>query len=127
MSIFTPKISYDLFLVIDRPGFPDFPLFTVIKMSYTTLSTQEKPLFQKKFLNKTIFYSVHPFAHIRQHYFSIYWGGPMHGPSPHLKFLGERPPTPPPLPACRLTGYPFMTSTKNRVFDPPPPVHMRPH
>src|SRR6218665_4134899 len=32
-----------------RPGFSDFPLFTVInKMSYTTLSTQEKPLFQKR-------------------------------------------------------------------------------
>ena len=24
-------------------------------------------------------------------------------------------------------GHPFMTSTKNHVFDPPPPVHMRPH
>src|SRR6218665_1196319 len=89
MSIFTPKISYDLFLVIDRPGFPDFPLFTVIKMSYTTLSTQEKPLFQKKFLNKTIFYSVHPFAHIRQHYFSIYWGG---GPPPQVSAPACMPP-----------------------------------
>src|SRR6218665_677895 len=32
---------------------------------------------------------------------------------------------------CRLAnairGHPFMTSTKNQVFDPPPPVHMRPH
>src|SRR6218665_1924248 len=58
-------------------------------MSYTTLSTQEKPLFKKKFLYKTIFYSVHPFAHIQQHYFSKYWGGPMHGSSPTTNFWGS--------------------------------------
>src|SRR6218665_3806253 len=51
-------------------------------------------LFLKEFLNKTIFYSVHPFAHIQQHYFSKYWGGPMHGPSPHLNFFWGASPSP---------------------------------
>src|SRR6218665_989313 len=27
----------------------------------------------------------------------------------------------------QVRGHPFMKSTKNPVFDPPPPVHMRPH
>src|SRR6218665_1899266 len=53
-------------------------------MSYMTISSQE---------NK-IFHSVHAFTHIRQHYFSKYWGGPMHGRSPHLKFWGTVPPVP---------------------------------
>src|SRR6218665_3661773 len=30
-------------------------------------------------------------------------------------------------PCALLWGYPFVTSTKNQVFDPHPPVHMRPH
>jgi len=53
--IFTAKISDDLFLVIDH-DFPIFPIFFKIVfpylnllpvMSYMTLSSQEKPLFQK--------------------------------------------------------------------------------
>src|SRR6218665_2659530 len=50
--------------------------------------------FKKEFLNKTIFYSVHPFAHIRQHYCSNYWGGPMHGPSPTSILGGPFPQSP---------------------------------
>src|SRR6218665_1840292 len=74
-------------------------------MSYTTLSTQEKQKnhYLKKFLNKTIFYSVHPFAHIRQHYFSRYWGDQCMGrPPPQIwgtvptsNLGGTVPPVPP--------------------------------
>src|SRR6218665_4183158 len=55
MSIFTPKISDDLFLVIDLV-FQIF-LFYCNKMSYTTLSTQKNHFFKKEFLDNTIFYS----------------------------------------------------------------------
>src|SRR6218665_785863 len=92
MSIFTPKISDGLFFS-HRPGFSDFALFTVIKCHIRPFLHKKNHYFRKEFLYKTIFFcSVHPFAHIRQHYFSKYWGGPMHGPSPHLKFWGDRPP-----------------------------------
>src|SRR6218665_818167 len=55
------------------------------RMSYTTLSSQEKPLFQKRI--RPFFGSVHPFACTRQHYFSKYWGTNAWA-IPHLKFLG---------------------------------------
>ena len=55
------------------------------------------------------FYSVHTFVRIPQHYFSKYWGGSMHGPSPHLKFWGDRPPSSPrspPLPIRSCSFFP---------------------
>ena len=56
----------------------------------------KKQLFHKKdSVISHFFYSVRAFAHIRQHYFSKYWWGRMHGPSPHLKFWGTVPPVPP--------------------------------
>src|SRR6218665_3335222 len=51
--------------------------------------------FRKEFLYGTFF--TRTFARIRQHYFSKYWGGRVHGPSPHLKFGGTVPPRSPPL------------------------------
>src|SRR6218665_4031956 len=50
---------------------------------------------------KTIFCSVHPFAHIRQHYFSKYWGTNAWA-VPHLKLLGDRPTSPPRSPPLLL-------------------------
>src|SRR6218665_3836297 len=44
MSIFTPKISDDLFFN-HRPGLFRFCVVYCDRMSYTTLSSQEKPLF----------------------------------------------------------------------------------
>src|SRR6218665_4089635 len=64
-------------------------------MTSMALSSREKPLFQKQFLDDTFFYSVRTFARIRKHYFSKYWGdGCMD--VPHLKFGGPSP-TPPAL------------------------------
>src|SRR6218665_1896564 len=50
-------------------------------MSYITLYSQEKH----------IFYSIHTFTRIRQHYFSNYWGDQCMGPPPP-QTLGDRPP-----------------------------------
>src|SRR6218665_560023 len=68
-------------------------------MSYImTLSSQEKALFQKRIPRRHLFlYSVRAFAPIPQHYFSKYWGGPLNGPSPNLKFWGTVPNGSPPL------------------------------
>src|SRR6218665_1711781 len=76
------------FLVIDLvlrifPFFSHiFRMFTMLNVVYDHFLTRKPPFF----------HSVHTFTHIRQHCFSKYWGGPMHGPSPHLKFWGDRPP-----------------------------------
>src|SRR6218665_2531433 len=104
ISIFMPKNSDDLFLVIDQVFiiftlfFQILRIFTVLNVVYdpffarrTTIS--EDHYFRKEFLDNTFFYSVRAFVPIRQHYFSKYWGR-MHGPSPHLKFWGDRPPSP---------------------------------
>src|SRR6218665_246523 len=85
ISIFTPKISHDLSFS-HRPGFSDFPyLYCVLNVVYDPFFTRKTTISGKNSLIRPFFYSVRTFAHIRQHYFSKYWGGPM--PSPHLKFL----------------------------------------
>jgi len=63
--------------------------------SYMTLSSQEKNLF----------YSFYTFAHIRQHYFSKYWGDECMGRPPPQTFLGGPSPSPPrfpPLGICNM-------------------------
>src|SRR6218665_218387 len=75
-----------------RPGFSDFPLFTVIKCPIRPFLRKKNHYFKKEFLNKIIFYSDHPFAHIQQHYCSKYWGDQCMSRPHHLKFWGERPP-----------------------------------
>src|SRR6218665_3528785 len=103
------RILMTFFLVIDQ-GFRVLTLFRfsvslLYQMSYMTLSSQQKtPFQQKNSLTTPTFYSLQflrpshntTFQNI-QLYFSKYWGrGPMHGPSPHLKFwVGPSPPVPP--------------------------------
>src|SRR6218665_3169790 len=80
------------FLVIDLvlrifPFFSHiFRMFTMLNVVYMTISSQKKHNF----------HSVHAFTHIRQHYFSKYWGGDqcMGGP-PTSTFGGTVPPLPP--------------------------------
>src|SRR6218665_1710398 len=89
MTLFSEKISilaaniFDFFLVIDQVFriFTDPLLDVVYDPSYTTLSSQEKPLF----------YSFHTFAHIQQHYFSKYWGDECMGRTPTSNFGGPSP------------------------------------
>src|SRR6218665_3684703 len=75
----------DLVLRIFPFFFHIFRMFTMLNVVYMTISSQEKHNF----------HSVHAFTHIRQHYFSKYWGGPMHGGSPTSTFGGDRPPQSP--------------------------------
>ena len=86
ISILAANISDDLFLVIDQVFriFTDFPGLYFVQMSCMTLFSQQNHFF----------YSFHTFAHIRQHYFSKYWGDGCMG-RPHLKLWGEPSPSPP--------------------------------
>src|SRR6218665_3521685 len=71
----------------------DFPYLCCVKCRIS-------PFPHKK---NTYFYSFHTFLHIRQCYFSKYWGGRMHGPSPTSNFGGTVPPVPPrSLPLLRI-------------------------
>src|SRR6218665_1549628 len=82
------------FLVIDLV-LRIFPFFSHIFRMFTMLNVvyDHFPVHKKN----TIFHSVHAFTHIRQHYFSKYWGGPMHGRSPPPQILGGTVPPSPPL------------------------------
>src|SRR6218665_2564023 len=74
-------------------------------MSYMTLSSQDKHLF----------YSVHTFARIRQHYFSKYWGdGCMGGPPPEI--LRDRPPKVS-TPACNRSTLQCQLHRQNFRFN----------
>ena len=74
-------------------------------MSSMTLSSQEKPLFQKRIPWWHLFYSVHTFARIRQHYFSKYWGTDAWAfPPPHIFLGGPSPLVPPRSPPLWLGG-----------------------
>src|SRR6218665_2951647 len=100
ISIFTPKNSDDLFLVINQ-------VFLILTLSvqilcvlivsnviYDHFFTTKNPLSTKKFLDDTYFFLSSSFrAHpTTLHVLLKILGGPMHGPSPHLKFWGDRPP-----------------------------------
>src|SRR6218665_850463 len=70
-------------------------------MSYMTFSSQEQPLFQiseeNSFMTPFLlcsYFRAHPTTLLLK----ILGGGRMHGPSPHLKLWGDRPPSPPRFP-----------------------------
>jgi len=108
ISILAAKFSDDFFLVIDQVFriFTDFPDLYFVKC-------RTWPFPHKK---NTLFYTFHTFVHIRQHYFSKYWGGRMHGPSPHLKLWGG--PSPVPLgfrPCPKGLGNRLVARGRNRL------------
>src|SRR6218665_2227865 len=70
----------------NRPSFSDFPLFTVIKCPI------KKPLFQKKNSLIKPFFTLLILSHTSNNTTSLNIWGPIHGPSPHLKFWGTFPP-----------------------------------
>src|SRR6218665_3128688 len=92
ISIFRVKISDDLFLVINLVLriFPFFSLifrmFTVLNVVYDHFLTRKTKLFTLFMLSRR------PHNPSSQ---NMGGGGPMHGRSPHLKFWGDRPPSPP--------------------------------
>src|SRR6218665_2771210 len=92
ISIFTAKMSDDLFLVIDQV-FRIFPFFSQIVRIFTMFNVVYDP-----FLTRTITISeknsfMTPFllcSYFRAHPTTLLlkiFGGRMHGPSPHLKFF----------------------------------------
>src|SRR6218665_960946 len=101
ISIFRVKISDDLFFG-HRLGSSDFPfLFSHFPYVYYVKCR----VYDHFLTRKPPFFTLFTFTHIRQHYFSKYWEGPMHGPSPHLKFWGDRPPyVSAPASLCRPAG-----------------------
>src|SRR6218665_839587 len=94
--IFAAKISEDLFLVIDQV-FRILPLFSLIFRIFTLLDIVHKPFLARKtpfsHFGSTKFLVSHP-----QNTTSQNIGGRVHGPSPHLKLWGDRPPSPPRFP-----------------------------
>src|SRR6218665_1921331 len=77
-------------------------------MSYMTFSSQEQPLFQiseeNSFMTPFLlcsYFRAHPTTLLLR----ILGGGRMHGPSPHLKFWGDRPPVPLSLRLCLQNRY----------------------
>src|SRR6218665_1719056 len=105
-------------LVIDLI-FRIFPFFSHIFRMLTMLNVVYDPFLKRI---PPFFYSIYTFTRIRQHYFSKYWGGLMHGPSPHLKSLGGPSPVPPRSPSLNFdqgwTGPPGHRE-KSRWTGPP--------
>src|SRR6218665_3824457 len=99
ISLFRPKISDDFFLVIDQV-FPIFSVFTVLNVVYGPFFTRTTTISEKNSLTTPFFLLCSYFrAHPTTLLLKILWGR-MHGPSPHLKFEGDRSPSPtrsPPL------------------------------
>jgi len=85
-----------------RPGFWDFPfLFSDFPYLYydkcriRPFLTRKNTISEKNSFMTPFFYSARAFARFRQHYFSKYWGGRMHGPFPTSNFGGTVPQSPP--------------------------------
>ena len=74
-------------------------------MSYMTISSQENHHF-----SLCSYFHAHPTTLLLK-----ILGGPMHGPSPHLKFGGDRPPVPPRFPLL-CTLYMGRIQDLHRVF-----------
>src|SRR6218665_1462586 len=98
--IFMAKISDNLSLIIDQV-FQIFPFFYLIFRIFTMLNVVCDPFLTRK----KLFYSSRTFPRIRQHYFTKYWGGRMHEPSPHFKFGEPSPQSPLGLRPCLYALY----------------------
>ena len=98
--IFTVCASFSCFrfLFFYTPRFQSTPLLLLILLlSGGDLAPSlggRKNFSRTSMTFSPIFYSVRTFARIRQHYSSKYWVTNAWA-VPHLKFLGDRPPSPP--------------------------------
>src|SRR6218665_721794 len=94
ISIFMPKISDDLFLVIDQvfrivPFFSQiFCIFTMLNVVYDPFLTRKTTISEKNSFMTPFFYSVRTFTRIPQHYFSKYWGDGCMDRRPTPQILG---------------------------------------
>ena len=95
ISIFTPKISDDFFLVIYHvfkifPIFFRFSISLLCELSYMTISSREKPLFQEIIPWLHLFWLCSYF----RHYFSKYWEDGCMGRPPTSNLGGPFSPAP---------------------------------
>src|SRR6218665_2851228 len=100
MSIFRVKIYDDLFLVIDLV-LRIFPFFSHIFRMFTMLNVVTISSQKNHHFSLFSYFHPHPTTLLLK-----MLGGPMHGPSPHLKFGGTVSPVPPrspPLAARKLS------------------------
>ena len=88
-DFFPEKISDDLFLVVEHV-FQILRFSTVFNVVYDPFFTRKTTILEKNSLIR-LFYSVRTSLNI---------GGPMHGPSPHLKLGGRVPQSPLGLHPC---------------------------
>src|SRR6218665_1753563 len=117
ISIFTAKISEDLFLVIAQvfrifPFFPQiFRVFTVLNVIYDphmSFSSKEKPLFQKR-LPLGHFFTLFVLSRASDNTTSQNIGGTDAWAVPTSNFWGDRPPSPPRSP-------PLVWSEKKKMW-----------
>src|SRR6218665_684086 len=104
-SIFTAKISDNLFLVIDHNFriFPIFHIFAACNVVFYSFFTRKTPISENNSFT-TPFFTLFMLSHASdKHYFSKYWGDGCMGSHPHLKFWGPAPPVPPRSPPVNLS------------------------
>src|SRR6218665_144387 len=85
------KISDPLFLVIDQI----FQIFPFVSQIFP-ISAMLNVILDHFLTRKTPFFTLFILSRASHNTTSLNVGGPMHGPSPHLKFWGDRPPRSPP-------------------------------
>src|SRR6218665_3621695 len=98
ISIFRPKISDDLFLVIDQV-FQILHFFTLLNVVHDLFFTRKTTISEKNFLI-TPFFTLFVLSRASDNITSLNIGETNAWAVPHLKFWGDRPPSPsrsPPL------------------------------
>src|SRR6218665_3282770 len=74
-----------------------FPFSRPKKCPIRPFLRKKNHYFKQEILNKTVFFTLFILSHTSNNTTSLNIGGPMHGPSPHLKFFwGTVPPVLPP-------------------------------
>src|SRR6218665_2038313 len=84
------KFLMILFKVIDHDFriFPMFYIFDACNVVFDPFLTRKTPISENNSF-KTPFFTLFVLSHASdKHYFSKYWGGRMHGPSPPSQILG---------------------------------------
>ena len=113
-----PALTEHLIISIQRrrPGaeFGGRKIVSRTKISESRFFRKKCPfnLFTAK-ISDDLFFSHQPFARIRKHYFSKYWGTNAWA-VPHLKFLGGPSPRSPPL-FLFIIGWCYMSDTNAHV------------
>ena len=102
----------------NRPGFSDFySLFSdfyCVKCRIWPFLHKKHHYFRTKFLDDTYFFTLFVLSRPSDNTTFQNIGGPMHGPSPHLKCWGDRPPSPPEV-SAPAHGKDFVIVCRNKL------------